>query len=91
MFVKLNISQGKGKPIEITVKGVGMVEPIEASGCRSICTLVDKQDWDAAVRRLDELGVPIRYHKNRPVVNVEEVKKASRKWFLKHEKSKTTT
>lgn len=58
-----------------------MVEPVEARGHRSICSLLDLQDWSAAVRRLKELGIEIRHHGNRPVVSVEQVREASRKWF----------
>lgn len=66
-----------------------MVQPIEATGHRSICTLVDKQDWDAAVGRLDEIGVVIRYHKNKPVVNIAEVKSASKRWFQRQKRRNT--
>ena len=60
-----------------------MVQPVEAFGRRSICMLVDRQDYDAACRRLDELGVKIRYVKNKPVVSIEEVREAVKKWFKK--------
>lgn len=60
-----------------------MVQPVEARGHKSICTLLDVQDWDAACDRLKALGVPIAYHKNRPVVNIEVVKIASMKYHRK--------
>jgi hypothetical protein len=65
-------------------EGKGMVQPIEASGTKSICTLVDVKDWDTAWDRLKELGVPVSYRKGRPVVNVEEVRAASLKWCKRH-------
>ena len=68
-----------------------MVQPIEARGHRSICTLLDLQDWDAAVRRLDEIGVSIRHHKNKPVVNIEEVRQASKRWFRRRSTHSNTT
>lgn len=83
MRIKIKFPDGKSKTGEIVidVKEARMVHAVEARGHRSICTLVDLQDWDAATRRLKELGVTIRYHKNKPVVNIEEVKAASKKWF----------
>jgi hypothetical protein len=57
-----------------------MVEPIEARGHKSICTLLDVQDFDTARVRLEELGVPLRHQKNKPIVNIEEVKAASKRW-----------
>lgn len=63
-----------------------MVQPIEARGQKSLCALVDLSDYDAACRRYKELGVKIRYSKNRPVVNIEEVNAASKKWHRKHPK-----
>lgn len=61
-----------------------MVQPVEASGVKSICALVDKRDWDAAWERLQELGVKVSYHKGRPVVNVSEVREKSRKWCARN-------
>ena len=75
IYISITINHGKEKRI--------MVQPVEARGHRSICTLLDLQDWDAAKRRLRELGVDIRHHRNKPVVNIEEVKAASKKWFKK--------
>jgi hypothetical protein len=70
--------------ISITIngrkEGKVMVEPVEARGRKSLCTLVDLQDWDAAKNRYDELGVAIRYYKNKPCVNIDEVKTASKRW-----------
>ena len=68
-----------------------MVQPLEARGQRSLCTLVDLQDWDAAQRRYDEIGIEIRYHKNRPVVLIEEVKTALRAWYRKQKHHINTT
>ena len=80
MYIKINISSRRGKPFEIVLKGGDMVKPIEARGHRSICTLLDVQDWDTAKIRLAELGVRLTHQKNKPVVNIEEVNKASKKW-----------
>lgn len=64
-----------------------MVQPGEARGRKSICTLVDLQDYDAACRRLDELKVPIAYSRgNKPIVNVQLFNEASKRWVLKHRK-----
>jgi hypothetical protein len=91
VFVKIEVSPRKGKPIQITLKGGDMVQPIEARGHRSICTLLDLTDWDAAVGRLKEIGVTIKHHKNKPVVNVEEVKEASKRWFKRRNTHSNTT
>ena len=84
MFVKVRVSQHRGKPIEVIVKGAGMVQPVEASGVKSICMLLDKRDWDAAYERLRELGVTLSYHRGRPVVNIAEVNEKSRLWCQNH-------
>lgn len=57
-----------------------MVQPVEATGVKSICALVDRKDWDSAWERLEELRVRVSYYKGRPVVNIAEVQEASRKW-----------
>jgi len=82
MRIKIRLSACKNKQseIEITVREAGMVEPVEARGHKSICTLLDVQDFDTARVRLEELGIKIRHQKNKPIVNIEEVKAASRKW-----------
>jgi hypothetical protein len=83
MRVKIKFMPRKGgkNEVEVVIREVEMVQAVEARGHRSICTLLDLQDWDAAVRRLNEIGVTIRHHKNKPIVNIEEVKAASKKWF----------
>jgi hypothetical protein len=84
--IKVSVPNGKNKRSEITVevKEVGMFQPLEAQGRKSICALVDRKGWDSAWERLEELKVKVLYHKGRPVVNVEEVRVASRNWFKKH-------
>ncbi len=82
MRVKIKVLPGKGRQseFEITIKEAGMVEPVEARGHKSICTLLDVQDFDTTRIRLEELGVKIKHQKNKPIVNIEEVKAASRRW-----------
>jgi len=62
------------------------MDVVEAHGCKSICQLLDVKDWDTARARLKELGVSVVYHKVRPVVSIDEVRIASKKWFKKQRK-----
>jgi hypothetical protein len=81
--IKFSSRKNSDSEIEITVKEAGMVQPFEAHGRKSICALVDRKGWDSAWERLEELGVRVLYRKGRPLVNVEEVRLASQKWFKK--------
>jgi hypothetical protein len=81
--IKLSAQRNKQSEVEITVREVRMDQQVEAHGRKSICALVDLRDWDAARRRLHELGVKLRHHNNKPVVNIEEVKQSSKRWFKK--------
>ena len=58
-----------------------MVDPIELTGRKHLCALVDKQDWASAQDRYHEIGIKIAYHFNRPVVNIEAVRIASLRWY----------
>ena len=78
VYISITINGPKG--------GKVMVKPVEARGHRSICTLLDVQDWDTAKIRLTALGVRITHQKNKPVVNIEEVNQASKRWCRKHAK-----
>jgi hypothetical protein len=84
--IKLSAQRNKQSEVEITVREVRMDQSVEAHGCKSICALVDVKDWDTARGRLQELSVPIAYHKGRPVVSIEAVRIASRKWFKKRQR-----
>jgi len=90
MKIKIKLSR-KEKEITFEVKEVGMVPSFEAHGRKSICALVDRKGWDSAWERLAELGVRIVYEKGRPIVNVEEVRIASQKWFKKQSGKQKTT